>query len=126
MRIIPTRIHGMADYATGLLLILSPYIFGFANVGGAAFYLPVALGIGIIGLSLLTDYELSIARLIPMPVHLAGDVAGGALLAASPWLFGFADRVTWPHVIIGLLEIGAGLMTRTVPDTATAADQRYR
>lgn len=68
-----------------------------------------------------------------MPVHLLLDVASGALLAVSPWLFGFSDRVLWPHLILGLLEIGAGLMTRTVPETAaaldglaTAADRRPR
>jgi hypothetical protein len=122
MRFIPTRVHGMADYATGLLLLVSPYLFGFSDVGGVAQYLPMLLGVAIIGLSLITDYELSIAKIIPMPMHLAGDIAGGALLAVSPWLFGFADRVAWPHVIIGLLEIGAGLMTRTTPDrTGTAA-----
>jgi hypothetical protein len=123
MRIIPTRVHGMLDYATGLLLILAPYLFGFSNVGGAAQYLPMLLGVGIIGLSLVTDYELSIAKLIPMPTHLAGDVAAGALLAASPWLFGFADQIAWPHVLVGLLEIGAGLMTRTTPDTATTGQR---
>jgi hypothetical protein len=30
------------------------------------------------------------------------DVASGALLALSPWLFGFADRVFCPHLIVGL------------------------
>ncbi len=124
MRIIPTRVHGMLDYGTGLLLLISPYLFGFSDVGGAAQYLPMILGAGIIVASLITDYELSIARVIPMPVHLAGDVAGGALLAASPWLFGFADRVYAPHLIVGLMEIAAGLMTRTTPDRAGTATPR--
>ena len=124
MRIIPTRIHGMLDYATGLLLLISPYLFGFSDVGGAAQYIPMILGAGIIGLSLVTDYELSIAKLIPMPMHLAGDIAAGVLLAASPWLFGFADQVYWPHVIVGLAEIGAGLMTRTTPDRTALAEHR--
>ena len=35
MRFIPTRLHGMADYATGLLLLAAPYLFGFAD-GDAA------------------------------------------------------------------------------------------
>jgi hypothetical protein len=124
MRIIPTRIHGMLDYATGLLLLISPYLFGFSDVGGAAQYIPMLLGAAIIGLSLVTDYELSIAKLIPMPMHLAGDVGAGVLLAASPWLFGFADQVYWPHVIVGLAEIGAGLMTRTTPDRTALAEHR--
>ena len=41
------------------------------------------------------------------------------MLALSPWLFGFADRVLWPRLIVGLWEIGAGLTTRTVPEGAT-------
>ena len=125
MRFIPTRIHGMIDYATGLLLIVAPYLFGFAN-GGAAQWLPMILGIGIVLMSLMTDYELSLTRLIPMPAHLAVDGIGGLLLLASPWLFGFADQVRWPHVIVGLLEIGAALTTRTTPDTAGGKPQTYR
>jgi len=107
----------MIDYASGALFIVAPYLFGFAD-GTAAQYVPQVLGAGILIMSLVTDYELSVARLIPVPLHLMVDVAGGVLLAASPWLFGFSDRVYWPHLIFGLAEIGAGLMTRTTPDTA--------
>jgi len=110
----------MIDYATGLLLIVAPYLFGFAD-GSAAQYIPQAIGAGILVMSLFTDYELSLSRVIPLPAHLGVDVLGGILLAASPWLFGFADRVYWPHLIVGLAEIGVGLMTRTVPDTAAGS-----
>jgi hypothetical protein len=57
-------------------------------------------------------------------LHLGVDAAGGLLLLASPWLFGFADRVMWPHVIIGILEIGAALTTRTVRDTGNLDTRR--
>ena len=40
----------------------------------------------------MTDYELCVMRVIPLPVHLEIDIAFGALLAASPWLFGFSGR----------------------------------
>ncbi len=123
MRFIPTRIHGMADYATGLLLIAAPWLLGFAD-GSAAQWVPVLIGASILVMSLLTDYELSLSRVIPMPVHLGVDAAGGLLLAASPWIFGFADRVFWPHLIIGLLEIGAAVMTRTTPDTSAYSGSR--
>jgi hypothetical protein len=107
----------LADYTTGLLLLAAPYLFGFAD-GAAAQWVPMIIGAGILLMSLLTDYELSLSRLISMPVHLAADGAGGLLLLGSPWLFGFADRVRWPDIVIGLLEIGAALMTRTTLDTA--------
>ena len=123
MRFISTRTHGMLDYGLGLLLIVAPYLFGFAD-GRAAQYVPQLLGAGILVMSLVTDYELSLARLIPMPLHLGVDIAGGVLLAASPWLFGFADRVRWPHVVLGLVEIGTSLMTRTTPDTGSLTTRR--
>jgi len=117
LRFISTRTHGVLDYVVGALLIVVPYILGFAD-GTAAQWLPQVLGLVAIGGAVLTDYEFGVMRVIPMPVHLGIDIASGALLALSPWLFGFADRVLWPHLIVGIMEIGAGLMTRTVPEDA--------
>ena len=118
LRFISTRTHGVLDYVVGALLIVVPYILGFAD-GTAAQWVPQVLGLVAIGGALMTDYELGVMRVIPMPVHLGIDVASGVLLAASPWLFGFSDRVFWPHLVVGLMEIGAGLTTRTVPEDAT-------
>ncbi len=119
MQLIPTRTHGVIDYLTGLLLVVAPWLFGFAN-GGAAQWVPVVLGIGVIGYSLLTDYELGLARVISMPVHLGLDIAGGILLAASPWLFGFADIIVWPHLLVGLMEILVASCTYRYPSTTPA------
>ena len=135
MRVLSTRVHGMLDYLVGLLLIASPWLFGFDN-GGAETWVPVVLGIGALVVSVLTDYELGFVRRIPMPVHLMIDLASGVLLAASPWLFGFADGTTtpdgltadgvWvPHLALGLFEVGASLMTKQVPgDRPEAAGAR--
>lgn len=118
MGIISTRVHGYVDYTMGLLLIVAPYLFGFAT-GGPKQWLPIVLGLAAIGYSLLTRYELGVVRMIPMPAHLGLDVASGALLAVSPWLFGFADEVFWPHLILGLVAIGTAAMTQTRPSTET-------
>ena len=116
MRFISTRTHGVLDYVVGALLIVVPYILGFAD-GTVAQWVPQLLGLVAIGGAMLTDYELGVVRVIPLPIHLGIDIASGVLLALSPWLFGFADRVWVPHVVFGLAEIGAGLTTRTVPET---------
>jgi hypothetical protein len=116
MRFIPTRIHGVLDYLSGLLLIASPYIFGFAD-GTIIQWLPQVLGLAAIFYAVFTDYELGLVRAMPMRVHLVLDIASGALLAASPWLFGFDHIAFWPHVVLGLFEIAAGLTTRTTPGT---------
>jgi len=100
----------------GILLIASPWLFDFA-AGGAETWIPVILGASMILLALMTDYELGATRKVSMRTHLMIDLISGALLAVSPWLFGFADYVWEPHLILGLLEVGAALMTKREPST---------
>jgi hypothetical protein len=114
MRFISTRVHGMVDYPMGLLLIVAPFIFGFAT-GGPAQWVPIILGVLMLGQAIMTKYELGLMHMIPMPLHLTMDLLSGILLLISPWLFGFASVVFWPHVILGLLEIGASLTTEKQP-----------
>lgn len=116
MRFISTKVHGVMDYLMGILLIASPWLFNFAR-GGAETWVPVILGTGAIIYSLLTNYELGISRMLSMRTHLTLDLLSGILLAVSPWLFGFSEYVFMPHLILGILEIGASLMTETVPAT---------
>jgi hypothetical protein len=117
MNILSTRAHGVIDYLTGALLILAPYLFGFST-GGFEQWIPQLLGLAILGMSLITRYELSLAKIIPLPVHLGVDFAGGLLLAVSPWLFGFADVIWWPHLLIGLMEIVVAAITQRQPRAA--------
>ena len=114
MRFISTRVHGMLDYLMGVLLIAAPWLFAFAR-GGAETWIPVLLGAGALLYSLMTNYELGLIRRISMPVHLGLDAGSGAFLAISPWLFGFADFVWVPHLILGLIEVASALTTRKTP-----------
>lgn len=115
MRFISTRTHGAIDYATGAGLLAAPALLGIGDEPAAARVLRAA-GLAATAYSLLTDYELGVAGVIPMPAHLAMDAASGALLAASPWLLGFADkgpRYRLPHVAVGAAEILAALTSKT-------------
>ena len=125
MRFIPTQIHGILDYLMGILLIAAPWILDFHR-GGPETYVPVVLGAGVIFYSLLTNYELGVVKKIPMKLHLGLDLMGGAFLAASPWLFGFSDYVYLPHLILGILEIGASLMTHTTPAASHSTERSMR
>ncbi len=118
-QVIPTKIHGVIDYATGVLLIAAPYLLGFAD-GSAAQWVPMIVGLAIIGASLMTRYELGLYGLIPMPMHLMLDAGTAILMIASPWLFGFADRIFWPHVMVGVFELIVGAMSRTQPQRLPA------
>ena len=102
------------DYLVGILLIASPWLFDFAD-GGAETWVPVLLGGGAIIYSLMTDYEIGAGRKISMTSHLTLDLISGVLLAASPWIFGFAHLIYEPHLVIGMLEIAVSLLTKKLP-----------
>ncbi|HYF50523.1 MAG TPA: hypothetical protein VEJ63_14020 [Planctomycetota bacterium] len=103
------------DYIGGLLLIAMPWIGDFAR-GGAETWTFVIIGAAMIAMAMITDYECGLLDGMKMSTHLFMDAIAGAVLALSPWLFGFSDFVWMPHLIFGVLEIGAALMTRTVPE----------
>lgn len=106
---ISTKIHGYIDYMTGALLVLLPLILDLDNFTASTVL--IIMGAGIILYSLITDYELGLLKIVGMKTHLLIDLLGGVFLLASPWIFGFADNVYLPFVIIGIAEIGVSLLT---------------
>lgn len=115
MRFINSKTHGILDYLWGILIIMAPWLFDFAD-GSAAQIVPQVAGVLILVMSLVTNYELGVKKVVPLSTHLTMDVIMGAFLALSPWIFGFADQIIWPHLLFGLFSIGAGLFTKKVPD----------
>jgi hypothetical protein len=114
MKILSTKTHGVLDYLMSILLIASPWLFNFAN-GTYAQSVPVTLGIIMLLMSLCTNYELGAIKMISMQGHLVVDVLSGLFLALSPWLLNFSQEVYWPHLILGIAEVGAAMITDRVP-----------
>jgi hypothetical protein len=77
LRLIPTRVHGVIDYLTSGTLLGAPELLRLKDVPSAALSLRLS-GAKAAAYSLLTDYELGLVRVLPMPVHLALDAASGA------------------------------------------------
>lgn len=112
MRFVSTRTHAIMDYIGGLLLLFVPMYWIDTIVPRSALYTPMVVGIVMLAMAVVTDYEISVTNLIPMSGHLAMDAVAGLILAASPWLFGFYESVWIPHVVLGALELGAALTTK--------------
>lgn len=114
MRIVSTRVHGILDYAMGVALAVSPWLLGY-SVDGAETWVPVGIGFAVIGYSLLTDYELGVARVISTSTHLRLDALAGLFLLISPVVFGFSGLVWVPHALLGAAGITVALVTRKRP-----------
>lgn len=115
MKILSTSQHAKIDYFASLFFMASPWFFGFKETVPATWIL-ILIGLTSLVLSLFTNYEGGVVRSIPMRVHLTADVFSGAFVASSPWLFGFAEEVFLPHLVMGLFEVAAGLITSSHPN----------
>jgi hypothetical protein len=114
MKIIDTKTHGYMDYIMGIFLIASPSLFSL-NLNAMESTIFYVVGATALLYSLATNYELGLIKIIPMKGHLMLDIFSGVFLAASPWLFGFADLVYRPHLVLGMIEIGTALLTSSKP-----------
>lgn len=91
MQIIPTRLHGVFDYVTGLTLIAAPLALPNATPPAADRAL-VAFGLLSLGYSAFTRYEAGLLKVLPMTAHRAFDYAHAAAFALAPWVLGFPEH----------------------------------
>lgn len=128
MRVVPTKAHAAVDHVVGPTLVIAPELFRLKSSKKESL-VPRAAG-SVQGLySNLTDYELAAKRVLPMKAHLALDAVGGAALGAAPWLTGAARRGKrhWlPLALVGAMEIGLALTTKTEPGDKHRLDHRLR
>jgi hypothetical protein len=108
-------LHGIMDYIMGVVVTASPWLFGFVPVGGAALFIPVVFGALLCIMSIFTANPKGLFPVIPFQVHLVIDMFVGFLLFVSPFLYGFYPFVVLPHVLLGLLLMGAGIFTQPSP-----------
>jgi hypothetical protein len=101
-------VHYAIDFAIGVLLLIGPWLFGFAeNV--AAVVVTVLFGVAMIANGLCAADQPMLTR-IPFVTHLFLEVAGGGLLVGSPWIIGFSHLSWVPHVVIGIVVAARGLL----------------
>ncbi|WP_437970420.1 hypothetical protein WMF04_14510 [Sorangium sp. So ce260] len=109
-RIVPQDVHSVIDYSNGLIVALA----GLSARKPSAKIAGVILGASVVSVSLLTDYRLSLAKLIPIEVHEAIDHAWGASAIAAPFVLGYAKRsplAAFIHAATGAATILGSLLT---------------
>ena len=111
-RWIPQDVHSVMDYADGLTAASGAMMADEDDQ--VAFWVSVALGASAVGVSAMTDYRLSLAKLIPIRTHEAIDYAWGMSCIAAPFALGYwksSPRTAMTHVIVGAGTILASLFT---------------
>ncbi len=109
-RWVPQDVHSLLDYKGGTASALA----GLLSDDPVAKAAGLALGSSVIGVSLLTDYRLSLTKLIPIEAHEITDYAYGAAAILAPFVLGYARRspvAAAIHVMVGLSTILASLVT---------------
>ena len=115
MRFVPTRVHGILDYATGASMLALPKLLG-VDASRTSARAMRAWGVMATLSGLVTQHELGVWRVVPMRAHLAVDAVGGAAMAALPLLSSDMrrNRRSWvPVVAAGASELFLALTTRT-------------
>lgn len=109
-RIIPQDLHSVMDYANGVACMTDAVLTDDPRARLAS----ILLGVGVTSVSLMTDYRLSVAKVIPIETHELIDHAWGVAAIASPFVLGYwksAPRVALSHVIAGASTIIGALFT---------------
>ena len=127
---IPLFVHGLIEYAAGVLLVVAPFVLGFDS--GAATAVSIALGVVIIAVAASTDGPTSLINQLPRPAHVALDYVLVALLIAMPFLAGFSDETppTALFIALGVAHLLITIGTRFRPSgeakAASAPAKRSR
>ena len=109
-RLIPQDFHSVLDYQ-GALGVLGAGLLAGSGVARTA---GVVLGSAGLGVSLLTDYRLSLRKWIPIEVHELIDHAWSLGVIAAPFLLGYARRDRWAtavHLAVGVTTLLGSLFT---------------
>ena len=100
--------HGYLDYATVLLFLAAPTLLGLTGFAGTFAYVLAVIHLAV---TLLTNFPLSIYKLIPFHIHGWIERGVGPVLVLVPFVFGFDGAAVGFYVVVGIVIILVGLMT---------------
>lgn len=117
-RFITKKIHAFLDYPVALVLVITPFLLGLGSSNSLALWLSVSTGVAAFILTLLTDHQLGVYRVLPYSFHLAVDALVGVVFLLAPTVLGFAGIDAWYYWANGAaVAIVVGLHK---PETASA------
>ena len=89
MKFVTKQIHAYLDYPVAIALIGLPFLLGLGESNPFALYLSVGTGVAAFILTILTDHQLGVVRVIPYKIHLAVDFLVAVTFVVAPFIFSF-------------------------------------
>ncbi len=108
MKIISPTQHGYLDYVTVILLLVAPTLIGLTGIAAITAYVLACIHLT---MTLITDFPLGIAKLIPFSVHGWVERAVGPALVLLPFVLGFGTPARKFYIAVGIVIILVGLFT---------------
>jgi len=112
-------VHGVIEYAAGVLFIAAPFLFGYD--ARAATAVSLVFGVALIVITASSDLPTGLAKTLPVTIHAVIDLIGAVFLIAAPFLFGFNGEAapTAVFIILGVGYLLLTIATRFLPERAT-------
>lgn len=95
IRFVTRKVHAFLDYPVAIALIALPFVLGVGAENLLAKWLSVAIGAAAFMLTVLTDHETGIVRVLPYWFHVAVDRVVGLTFITTPFILGFAGIDAW-------------------------------
>ena len=113
---VPRLVHGLIEYAAGVLFLLAPFVLSFE--AGEATAVAIVAGVVVLLVAATTAGPTGLISQIPVPAHVVLDFLLAGLLIAAPFLFGFSDErnPTAFFIAIGVVHLLLTVATRFVAE----------
>ncbi len=120
-RFITKTIHAFLDYPVAIVLMAAPFILNLGQTNPIALWLSVGTGVAAFILTLLTDHQLGMVRVLPYSLHLTVDAIVGIVFLAAPFALGFAGMDAmyyWANGLAVMFVVALHKPETSLPQTA--------
>ena len=123
-RFVTKTMHAFLDYPVAISLIVLPFALGLGGSHPLALWLAVSAGVAAFILTVFTDHQLGLIRIIPYKIHVAADLLVGLAFLLAPLAFGFSGIDAWYYWINAVAVITVvslsepGTFAKPAPATA--------
>lgn len=113
---VPSFVHGLVEYAAGILLIAAPFLFAFDDDTATA--AAIVAGVLVLIIAASTAMTTGLIKSIPVQAHVILDYVLAIALIAAPFVLGFSGdgTATAFFIVLGVLHLLLTIATSFIRD----------